>query len=51
MTGINWSRVPVMILEMGFMSNEQDDLAMANPEFQSTMVQGIVNGIEQHFGY
>ena len=50
MTGINWSRVPVMILEMGFMSNEHDDLAMADSEFQKRMVQGIVNGIEQYFG-
>ena len=50
MTGINWSRVPVMILEMGFMTNEHDDMAMANPQFQKTMVQGIVEGIERYFG-
>lgn len=50
MTGINWSTVPVMILEMGFMSNEQDDRNMQNPDYQTNMVQGIVCGIENYFG-
>ncbi|MDO4519299.1 MAG: N-acetylmuramoyl-L-alanine amidase [Eubacteriales bacterium] len=50
MTGINWSRVPVTILEMGFMSYESDDRQMADPEFQKTMVTGIANGIDAYFG-
>lgn len=49
MTGINWSTVPVIILEMGFMSNESDDTNMENPDFQKLMVQGIANGIDAYF--
>ncbi|MGN0400411.1 MAG: N-acetylmuramoyl-L-alanine amidase [Blautia sp.] len=49
MTGINWSKVPVIILEMGFMSNESDDRNMQDPDFQVLMVQGIANGIDQYF--
>ena len=49
MTGINWSQIPVMILEMGFMTNEQDDLKMADPSFRQQMVQGIVEGIDQYY--
>ena len=49
MTGINWSTVPVTILEMGFMTNENDDTKMNNSEFQQTMVTGIVNGIDAYF--
>lgn len=48
MTGINWSKIPVIILEMGFMTNEQDDLNMANPEYQVQMADGIVKGINAY---
>lgn len=49
MTGINWSQIPVMILEMGFMTNESDDLRMADVSVQELMVQGIVDGIDDYF--
>ncbi len=49
MAGTNWSKVPVTILEMGFMTNQSDDIYMQNTEFQSRMVQGIANGVDQYF--
>ena len=49
MTGINWSQVPVMILEMGFMTSEHDDQLMADAAFQENMVAGITEGIESYF--
>lgn len=50
MTGINWSEIPVIILEMGFMSNESDDRNMQDMAYQEKMVTGIVNGIDKYFG-
>ena len=49
MTGINWSTIPVTIVEMGFMTNESDDLKMSNPDFQNTMASGIADGIDAYF--
>lgn len=49
MTGINWSQIPVIILEMGFMSNEQDDRNMQDASYQKNMVEGIVRGINDYF--
>ena len=49
MTGINWSKIPVIILEMGFMTNQSDDLKMADSSFQQTMAEGIANGIDAYF--
>lgn len=49
MTGINWSQVPVTIIEMGFMTNESEDRKMNDPDFQKLMVDGLVYGIEMYF--
>ncbi len=49
MTGINWSEVPVMILEMGFMTNEHDDLKMADSVFRKIMAKGIADGVDRYF--
>ena len=50
MTGLNWSEIPVMILEMGFMTNEHDDTKMADASFQDQMAEGIAEGIDAYFG-
>ena len=49
MTGINWSTIPVTIVEMGFMTNESDDLKMSDSDFQETMASGIADGIDEYF--
>lgn len=50
MTGMNWSTVPVTILEVGYMSNAEEDRAMQDETMQNNMVQGIANGIDKYFG-
>ena len=51
MTGMNWSTVPVTILEVGFMSNADEDRRMQEESVQANMVQGIANGIDKYFGF
>lgn len=51
MTGINWSKIPVVILEMGFMTNEQDDNNMADESYREKMAEGITAGINAYYGY
>lgn len=49
LTGFNWSKVPVVLVEMGFMTNPEEDKLMETAEYQDKMVNGIVAGLEKYF--
>ncbi|MBR0384014.1 MAG: N-acetylmuramoyl-L-alanine amidase [Eubacteriaceae bacterium] len=48
-SGNNWATMPVVLFEMGFMSNAHDDPLMADSAFRAKMVEGLANGIDAYF--
>lgn len=41
----NWAKMPAFLVEMGYMSNEEDDLLLSTDEYQDALVKGMVNGL------
>lgn len=48
-TGFNWSERMVINIEMGHMTNREEDEKLSNPEYQKKMAQGLCNGILEYF--
>lgn len=51
LTGTNWSKIPVTLIEMGFLSNPIEDRLMQKGSMQNKMATGIANGIDDYFGF
>ncbi|MEE0955468.1 MAG: N-acetylmuramoyl-L-alanine amidase [Eubacterium sp.] len=46
----NWAQMPTTLLELGFMTNPDEDRRMEEADFQKLMADGIADGIERYFG-
>lgn len=49
LTGFNWTKVPIVLIEMGFMTNPDEDAKLETDEYQNKIVDGIVNGLLIYF--
>ncbi len=50
MTGINWCKVPTALVEMGFMTNPEEDQKLVDAAYQDQLALGMANGLDAYFG-
>ena len=48
-SAINWCEIPVSVVEMGFLTNPDEDRWLQNEEYQSKIVTGIANAVDFYF--
>lgn len=48
LSGFNWSKVPSVLLELGFMSNPEEDKKLSDPQYVSTLLQSVTEGVETY---
>jgi N-acetylmuramoyl-L-alanine amidase len=44
-TGFNWSDVPVVLAELGFLTNPREDRLLNSPRYQQRAARGLARGI------
>lgn len=49
-TGFNWSNVPVILVEMGFMTNPPEDRLLATAEYRERAAAGLCRGTLKFLG-
>lgn len=48
MTGFNWSKVPVVLVETGFLSNPEEDALLNTGAYQDKVAAGVAEGIRRY---
>ena len=49
LTVLNYCDMPATVLDVGFLSNEQDDLTLSDDEYKKKIAVGIAKGIDLYF--
>lgn len=47
LTAFNWSNVPTLLVEMGFLSNKNEDILLNRSDYQNKLALAIADGIEE----
>ncbi|PFD91346.1 N-acetylmuramoyl-L-alanine amidase [Bacillus anthracis] len=48
LSGFNWSKVPGVLLELGFMSNHEEDKKLSDPQYVNSLLQSVADSVEEY---
>lgn len=46
---LNWSKIPVTVLQLGYMTNRDEDTKLQSADYQDKLVKAICDGIDDYF--
>lgn len=49
LSGFNWSKVPGVLLELGFMSNHEEDKKLSDPQYVNSLLQSVTDSIDEYW--
>ena len=47
-SGINWCKVPAGLIEMGYMTNREEDAKLQDGAYQTLLAQGMADGVDAY---
>jgi N-acetylmuramoyl-L-alanine amidase len=50
LTALNWTNIPAAHVELGYLSNAEEDRLLQTAEYREKLVRGIADGIDKYFG-
>jgi N-acetylmuramoyl-L-alanine amidase len=51
LSGFNWAKVPSSLVEMGFMSNPDEDKNLSDPAYLKNLLTNVADGIVEYAGF
>ncbi len=51
MVFLNYCKKPAAVLQLGFLSNKEDDAKLSDPEYQEKLAEGMADGVDGYFEY
>lgn len=48
LSGFNWSKVPGVLLELGFMSNHEEDQKLSDPQYVNSLLQSVTDSVDEY---
>ncbi|KAA0804041.1 N-acetylmuramoyl-L-alanine amidase [Bacillus sp. JAS102] len=48
LSGFNWSKVPGVLLELGFMSNHEEDKKLSDPQYVNSLLQSVADSVDEY---
>ncbi|WP_144612217.1 N-acetylmuramoyl-L-alanine amidase [Bacillus cereus] len=49
LSGFNWAKVPGVLLELGFMSNPEEDKKLSDPQYVNSLLRSVTDSVDEYW--